>query len=168
MNTNKTGQELPLSAANQIEFSQGGGTGGGTADVEVVRHWTRLLENAERLHTSGEYEVAIVVAQTACEVITERAISKAFGNKGVAELESPVTGFLISYNLGNERVRKLYDALAGDTVAGEGFWEAFKALAKTRNESVHSGRKVSETESRDGLDAASQLVAHIEQKNGLT
>ncbi len=133
--------------------------------VRCIHHWTELLENAERFHGSREYSVAVVVAQTACEVIAERAISKAFANKGIPELESSVTNFLISYNLGNERVQKLYAALTGDNIVGKELWMAIKRLAKTRNKSVHTGREVSETESREGLDAAHQLVAGVFEQN---
>ncbi len=50
-------------------------------DVKLthVRLWPSLLSAAERLLDAGEHAAAIIVAQTACEVVVEKAMVKAKG-----------------------------------------------------------------------------------------
>src|SRR5438094_8981474 len=53
------------------------GVTGHDATLTVKRLWTKLLQTADRLFAANEYGVAVVVAQTACEVIVERAMNQA-------------------------------------------------------------------------------------------
>jgi hypothetical protein len=135
--------------------------------VIVVKHWDRLLHAAERLFAAGEFAVSVVVAATACEVIAERAITKAFANKKVPELEAPVTKYLSSYSLDGDRNRKLYNALTGDNIQKQSFWEPYTTLVRHRQESVHSGKDISEADAKVDIDAATQFVNHVERHSGL-
>lgn len=136
-------------------------------EATVIRHWTKLLETAERLYNGGETSVAVIVAQTACEVVLERAVTKGFKAKGVPELDDAVTRMLSSYSPRNRNTRRLYNTLTGDNLGSHGFWQAYTAMVAHRHDAVHRGQTISQTDARNGLDAARQLVEHVEQHNGL-
>jgi hypothetical protein len=68
---------------------------------------------------------------------------------------------LNGYNLGNDRIRKLYTALTGDDVHKSAFWPKFKDSAKRRNATIHAGVRVSKTEAEESCNAASNLLAHL-------
>jgi hypothetical protein len=116
-----------------------------------------LLERARQL-----IDQAVVTAQTACEVLTEPALTVAFTKKGVGFLAEPVADLFLSYNLGNEKVRGLYCALTGDEIQKRPFWQSFKALTALRNGVVHRGEPVSPQEARDASQAAADFLAHLE------
>jgi hypothetical protein len=59
------------------------------------------------------------------EAITEIAIYRAFQIGGIGDLSDPVTDLSPSFNMGNDRIRKLYMRLTGDAIAGERCWSDF-------------------------------------------
>ena len=136
-------------------------------DATLIRHWCKLLATAERLFETRDFSVAVVVAQTACEVVTERAIIHAFSRKGIAELEEPVTRFLRTYALQRDDNRLLYDALTADEIGKKSFWSGYTKLVKHRNDIVHSGQDSNQTDARTDLDSARLFVQHVAQHNGL-
>jgi hypothetical protein len=83
------------------------------ATLTAIHLWETLQETMERLFNADDYGVAAIVAQTACEVVVEKAMQKAFATKNIPELEGPVTDYLVSYSISGERNRKLYTALTG-------------------------------------------------------
>lgn len=117
-----------------------------------------LLEAARRLRDEGHHEAAIATAQTACEVCTETTLSALFRIKGLTHLTDPVDSLVPSYNLANDRVRKLYEAVSGDPIHEEPFWSAFKQHSKRRNEIVHGGREAEPWESEASIDAVSAVA----------
>jgi hypothetical protein len=120
-------------------------------DVVITPQWDVLLQSAEGLFRIKAYAPAVIVAQTACEVASERAIGRAFRKRGVADLEAPVTGFFSSYSLKNERIRKVYGALTGDSIQHAPFWSAYCEMVKLRNDAVHEGKDIPEADARTGL-----------------
>lgn len=99
----------------------------------------------------------------ACEVGTETALTAAFAARGIPDLEEPVEALMNGYNLGNERHRKLYSALARDDIQKEQFWQEFKESAERRNKIVHKRANVSKAEAEASLKAATDFVAHLKQ-----
>lgn len=141
---------------------------GHPAQLVVARQWTILLETAERLFDAGEHGVAVIVATTACEVVAERAVTKAFTTKKVPELEGPVTEFLASYSLKNDKTRDLYNVLTGDDMGKTmKFWEGYTKLVKQRNEVAHEGKRVDKADARRDIDSAKLFVEHVVKHNGL-
>lgn len=144
-----------------------------SAQLQVVRHWVRLLETADELIQANHHEVSIVVAHTACEVIVQRAVSMAFKNRNIEDLESPIDGFVTSYSLNNERVRRFYSALTGDDqIVNQSFWEQFRKSVKRRNDIVHRGLLSNssipvEQQARESLASCSAFVSYIEAHNSL-
>ena len=75
-----------------------------------------LLEAAKRLRDDGHPEAAIVTAQTACEVCTEIVLTATFRRRGIDYLSDPLGRLLHTYNVGNERVRRIYEAVTNDPI----------------------------------------------------
>jgi hypothetical protein len=134
---------------------------GSAVTLTVTRYEDTLLAKAQELITTGEFSIAVVVAHMACEISAERTISQAFARKGVGYLEDPVLAYVSGYNLANERLRNLYNALTGNNIQDESFWAAFKASAERRNQAVHKGKIVTEAEAEDSYKAVSALIAYL-------
>ncbi len=98
----------------------------------------------------------------ACEIVSELAFSRHFDNRGIKDLRDPIDELLPNFNLGNPKVRKLYEALSGDKITQVGFWKDYTDVVKLRNTIVHKGGKTTAGPARDAVKTASDLVAHIE------
>jgi hypothetical protein len=132
-----------------------------SASHTVTPYSETLLAKSQDLIAKGEFSIAVVVAHMACEISTERAISRAFADKDIQYLEEPVFAFLSGFNLANERIRDLYNAMTGREIQKQPFWQAFKESAKHRNSAVHKGGAVTKAEAEDSYKAASDLVAYL-------
>jgi hypothetical protein len=132
-----------------------------SAIAVLLTYAESLLKSVRSLIDQGEYSIAIVAAHIACEVSAERAFSRAFAAKGIASLEEPVEDLLPGFNLANERVRKLYNALSGVEIEKQPFWQAFKASATRRNKVVHNGLIAEQAHAEDSYKAACDLVAFL-------
>jgi hypothetical protein len=136
-------------------------SGNATVQAEVVTYPQNLLSLARTLIDEGRFDIAVIVAHMACEIATERSMSEAFVTKG-QYLETSVDELLNGYNLANDRVRKLYTALAGDEVHTEAFWQKFKDSARRRNNIIHGGTLVGKAEAEESYKATAALVAHLQ------
>lgn len=134
---------------------------GDTVNVVVITYPERLLTAAQDLIANGEFSIAVVVAHMACEVSAERALSRAFVTKGIDYLAEVLEDLLPGYNLTNDRLRKLYNAVMGDQIQAQPFWQAFKESATRRNQVVHKGKIANQAEAEKSLKAASDLVAYL-------
>jgi hypothetical protein len=122
-----------------------------------------LLREAAAHAFNSNGELAIVIAHVACELVTQRAFTRCFQNKGIPELEEPVTDFFNGYNLANERIRKVYVALTGDDITKQPFWSAFKDSSAPRNQFAHEGLPVSQQQASEALEACTAFVRHLEK-----
>jgi hypothetical protein len=117
--------------------------------------------DADHRRNEKKFEMAVVTAHMACEVATERSLSKALRELNKPGLQEAVTDLLNGYNLAREKTRKLYTALTGDQVAQQPFWSDFKDSATRRNHIVHKGLTVVDMDAQKSVDAANRLVAHL-------
>jgi hypothetical protein len=133
----------------------------------------RLLEAAQRYVDQSEpdYRVALIVAQTACEVVIQRAVAKAFAAKGLSAEQVESAMSICSWSLIEGKPRALYKAITGDdTITDKSkspFWKPYQESVELRNLAVHRGQIISEAEAKTGLDAARALVDHVATHNGL-
>lgn len=134
---------------------------GSAATLTVIRYEDTLLTKAQELIATGDFSIAVVIAHMACEISAERAISQAFAAKGIGYLEESVLAFLSGYSLANERIRDLYNAVTGNQIHKQPFWDTFKASAKRRNDAVHGGKAITQSEADASLKAARDLVAYL-------
>lgn len=139
----------------------GGAVAGGVADVVLITYPEALLTTAERLISEGQFSIAVVVAHMACEISTERSLSRAFTANGIGHLEESVEDLLPGYNLANDRVRNLYNAVTGREVHKQPFWQTFKESATRRNQAIHRGRVITRAEADSSLGAARELVVFL-------
>jgi hypothetical protein len=134
---------------------------GSTATFALTRYEETLLTKAQELIAAGDFSLAVVVAQTACEISAERAISQAFAAKNIEYLEDWADDVLSSYSLSNSRVQDLYNAVMGDKIQDQSFRPDFKASAKRRHEFVHKGKTITKAEAEASLRAVKDLVAYL-------
>jgi hypothetical protein len=129
--------------------------------ARLIPYPEKLLAIAQGLMATGEFSIAVIVAHMACEISTERALSRTFAAKGIAYLEDAIDEFLSGYNLANPRLLKLYNSVTGDLIQNQSFWEDFKTSAILRNAAVHGAKIVSKAEAEASFEATSALVAYL-------
>ena len=134
---------------------------GHDVDLIYISYPEKLLITAQDLIAKGEFSIAVVVAHMACEISVERAISRAFKAKGIDYLQQPVEDLLSGYNLANERVRNLYNAITGGAIQKQSFWQHFKESATRRNQAVHEGKIATKAEAEASFNAVSSLVKYL-------
>ena len=122
----------------------------------------QLLEAAGEMAARGRFEVAVVTAQMACEICTERVLRAYFKSSGASFLEQAVDDLLPSYNLANEKVRSVYSALTKDPIHQQFFWSEYKTLVSIRNKAVHAGTRVQENQYQLVLRVAKLVVKHLQ------
>lgn len=122
-----------------------------------------LLETAKRLQREKHHEVAVVASMMACETASERAFTHFFEARGLTEFREPIEGFFASYSLANDRVRKFYIALSGDSIHESPFWARFKESVRVRNAVVHDGARATADEAVAAVTVSTEFVEHISQ-----
>ena len=121
----------------------------------------RLLEFAEGLLDSDYPGAAVLIAHVACEITVERRLTIAFVDRKILDLQKPIQEFHQGFNLGNQRIRKLYEVLTGDKISDQPFWSTFESSAKRRNKIAHSEATVTRDEAKESVEVAEKLVTHI-------
>jgi len=136
--------------------------------VEIGAIWRAqyvvLLKTAKELHTQGYHAASIVTAQTASEVCTELVLTDALRAKSSEDLADLIRQMIRNYDLNNDRVRNLYEALTGDLIQHETFWKSFKEHVDRRHKIVHRGRQASAQEAADSITAVESVIEHLLQQ----
>jgi len=120
-----------------------------------------FLDMAKLLLDQGQQQMTVIAAQMACEVCVEQALGKLLKHKGLDFLEESIDSLIPSYNLANDKVRKLYVAVSADKVQDAPFWSKFKEFVQLRNKIVHEGKWIERCEAEESLEVASKLVQLI-------
>ena len=123
---------------------------------------SQLLHAARQMMVTGRHEVAVVTAQMACEVCAERVISTYFRFREVEFLEDSVEDLLPSYNLANDKVRRIYVALTQDQIHQQYFWSEYKTMVSIRNKAVHAGVRIQESQAQMVSRIATSVVKHLQ------
>jgi hypothetical protein len=87
--------------------------------VRISPLFEALLQSANGLLKGKNFSAAVLVAQTAIEVCTERLITKLLDRRGASFLSRWIDDSLTSYNIGSEKVRKLYQVASGDAAIAQ-------------------------------------------------
>lgn len=131
--------------------------------LAVTRDYpTELLEAARDMTLLGRHEVSVVTAQMACEICVERVLRTYFAFQNLAFLEQAVEDLLPSYNLANDKVRRIYIALTGDAIHKEYFWPEYKTMVSIQNKAVHAGDRVQESQAQMVGRIAASVVKHLQ------
>ncbi len=122
-----------------------------------------LLEAAKRLRNDRHHEAAIVTTQTACEVCTELVLTETFRRRGLDYLSDPLGRLLPNYNIGNDRVRRVYEAATNDSIAAVDKlrWQRFKQHVERRNDVVHSGLEATQADADASIAVVEEIIEHI-------
>jgi hypothetical protein len=123
---------------------------------------SELLDSAKDMVLRNRHEVAVVTAQMACEICTERVLRTYFRFKQVSFLEDAIEDLLPSYNLANEKVRRVYTSLTDDAIHQQYFWAEYKTMVSIRNKAVHAGARIQESQAQMVCRIASSVVKHLQ------
>jgi hypothetical protein len=115
-------------------------------------YYSDLLALADALIKEGRYELAVVVAQMACEVVVEQTLTERRGRR-----KAPP-----NYNLRKNATRQLYEQLTRDTIRKQSFWKAYGCHVDRRDKVVHHGKRVDPSDARDSITTAHQFVEHVD------
>jgi hypothetical protein len=123
--------------------------------------YQNLLAAAESAHAQGQSKEAVILAQTAVELFTEKTLGELYTVRHIEYLKTEFEHLLINYNIGNAKVSGLYVALSQDDIKQAQFWSAFVAHTELRNDLVHEGKDATAEQSRASLDAVMSLIDHV-------
>ena len=134
-----------------------------TFSAEVITYPKGLLTIAQSLIDQGLFDIAVITSCMACEVAAERAFDAAYAAKSLEPLGEAVDTLMNGHNLGNDRHRKLYNALTGSELENQSFWSRFKNASEKRNSIVHKCGHANKGEAEAALEAAKDLITHLKQ-----
>jgi hypothetical protein len=131
------------------------------AQVEALTYPQSLLAAAKSLIDMNHFGISVVVMHMACEIATDRTISEYLIKNGIQYMEESINDLINGYNLANPRIRNLYTALTGDDIQNKPFWQQFVESAKRRNNIIHKGLIIGESEAKDSYAAVSDILKHL-------
>jgi hypothetical protein len=131
--------------------------------IKISPLFEALLNSADGLlNRVNQPSAAVLVAQTAIEVCTERLVSKLLDKRGANFLEDWIDARLPNYNIANETVRSLYQALSSDTqIAQRPFWQRLGSHVQLRNDIAHEGRIAREDEAQASITVAREVIDYL-------
>lgn len=121
--------------------------------------FTELKDQAQKWIDDDKPEIAIILTQTAAELLLEHYLPVLMKDKGVPEgMQAWVQRGQRTYSLKTDRTRELFESLidlSDPTVktAYDKVLPGIKKLANKRNRIVHGGETATNQQARDGLAA---------------
>ena len=129
------------------------------------------LDRAQDLLDRGDWDLAVVVAQTAVEVLVAQVISdrlQAIGDhlheNQLPTLRTNLTRNIKTYSLNDDPTRELWDDLMEDTIKRANVWADYKDHVKRRHGVVHNGVEVRQAQATASLAAARAMIEHIQSR----
>lgn len=120
-----------------------------------------LLKLAQQLCEEDRPDLAVVTAQTACEVYAEVAIREMLRARKIGEFENVIPELLSSYSLMDRRGRRVFHALTGESIQRSEFWADYKAHVELRNRVVHRGEEVTTANASDSIAVAEAFHEYL-------
>jgi hypothetical protein len=111
------------------------------------------------------FKIRGVTAHTACEVCTEIVLSEVWRRRNIDYLSDPLGRLLPNYNIGNDRVKRIYEASTDDSIASadKGRWDRFKQHVKRRNDVVHSGLQATRVQADASIRVVEEMIEHVKK-----
>ncbi len=122
-----------------------------------------LLERARKLQEGGERDLAIVVAQTAFEVLAAQVVYERLEARDVGGLRAHITSHIRTYSLLDDRTQRLWHELTNDPIKQAGCWARYHVHVGRRHAVVHQGADVTEADAAASLAAVDAMIVHVEQ-----
>lgn len=137
-----------------------------TCRITMKHHHEMLIGMAKDALDRKEFELSVILATSACEMLTERAFSLLFSYRNVEYLYDSVIGRQRVYNnITNKKSRDLYIALSGDNIITKfNGWADLGKHYNRRHEIVHQGKTVDEEDAKKSLQIVNEYIKHIEAK----
>ena len=129
--------------------------------------YQNLLDSAVAAQDGHQYKEAVILAQTALELFTEKVLGRLYIARDIVYLKPVFEHLLINYNLVNAKVSGLYVALSGDQIRQEPFWSPLVAHGELRNALVHEGKDASLRQSQASIEAVTSLIEHVTSYNNI-
>jgi hypothetical protein len=123
-----------------------------------------LLDEAKGHIERKDWELAVVRAQTACEVYARRALDRLARDVAEHDQKKKPSSLFRSMSLRARSDRTLLRALTGQQIADEKWWASYNAHVERRNEVVHSGITVTEREARESMGATEAFIAFLKAR----
>jgi hypothetical protein len=127
------------------------------------RHDT-LFASAKTLLDDGQHALAVIVAQTACEVYMARAIRDLLRR----HIRRPalrwwVPGVVSSYSMRSDsRTQELWEALTATKIQQQKeWWDDYCEHVRRRNRVVHEGAHVPPAEAKKSVDSAGAFISFV-------
>jgi len=140
---------------------------GESVSIKMSPLFEALLNSSRHLIKLGPASAAsaaVIIAQTAIEVCTERVISRFLARDVAADLHSWIVGRLINYNVARKDVKALYKAVTKDvTITDQAFWTSgrLKAHVELRNDIAHRGKTATTEEAMASVVVAEEIINHM-------
>jgi hypothetical protein len=119
-----------------------------------------LIPTARKLVRDEHPASAVVAAHAATEVVSEFIMGVLLSERGVPELERPLSK-LARFHLTNDNVRRVYEALSGDDLGSTELWNRFMEHKKRRDGAAHAGVSVSLEEASQSVEVCDELIRHL-------
>jgi HEPN domain-containing protein len=133
----------------------------------LLPYHTALLDTAKAFLGRDEYQVAVMIAQTAVEVLVEQVITEQLKKrKTAAEVEEWILNRAMPFTLIGGSTQKLYIDLTNDPIQQAPFWERYTRHTRRRNDVVHRGKPVEKPMAEESVAVASEVIRHLEQRRG--
>jgi HEPN domain-containing protein len=126
------------------------------------RRDSELLNRADELFEQGHNDLAVIVAQTACEVLVADAMRTLLEGHASDGLFPWLIGRISSYSLVDDATRDLWNKLTQTEIQRQDWWSAYREHVRRRNGIVYAGERVDGDAARSSLDAARELFTFID------
>jgi hypothetical protein len=126
------------------------------------RREEELLARARELHGTGDHDLAVIIAQTACEVLVADAMRPIIASHASEDLRAGVLARVTSYTLVDDPTRRLWNRLTATEIQKEPWWEGYKSHVKRRNRIAHRGDRIDSSAAQLSIEAAQSLFDFIE------
>ena len=139
--------------------------------AEVKMYPRQLLKLAGSLVEEEQrhwYNLAIIVANMACELAVEQVFNNLLDQKNISNLQRFIIPRDTSYNICAPKIKDIYNELANDRIQRDenAFWKPLTDSVKHRNDIVHRGIMFERGDAEKSLRAVSDLISYLDQKFG--
>ena len=135
-----------------------------TCSGTIKHHHETLLGMAKDAFDRKEFALSVILATSACEMLTERAFRLLFSYRDIDYLYDSVIERQWEYNnITKEKSRNLYISLSKDDIPHtfKG-WSDLHEHYKRRHKIAHRGKKIDEKDGNKSLQIVSDYIKHIE------
>ena len=137
--------------------------------LKYQKTYITLIIAAHDQYDTGDFQEAIVLAQTASELFAEQVFDYLFAKRDVQYLQGPVERLLYrNFSLAHSKVVGLYEALSDDRLTQQAIWSQYKEHTELRNDIVHQGREIDAAQAKRSLQIVEDLIKHIGEATGLS